>query len=225
MKERPPAKAQIRFREEAERIEKLPLADRFGYIYETNLWGSEESRSGLGSAVEETAHLRERLSDLVRRLGVRSLLDIPCGDYGWLSQAGLDVEYTGADIVAAIVERNRTLYPGTTFLQLDLTRDPLPRADLVLCRDCLVHLSFENVFRALERIRKSGAEWLLATTFLEHEDNEDIADGDWRMLNLERAPFNFARPDAVIVEGCTEAGGAYADKALALWGVAGLPAG
>ncbi len=224
MKERPPAKAQIRFREEAERIEKLPLAERFGYIYETNLWGSEESRSGLGSAVDETAHLREALNELIRQVGVRSLLDIPCGDFGWLSQAGLDVEYTGADIVASIVERNRTIYPGKTFLQLDLTHGPLPRADLVLCRDCLVHLSFANVFRALDQIRNSGSEWLLATTFLEHEANEDIADGDWRMLNLERSPFNFPRPNAVIVEGCTEAGGAYADKALGLWRVAGLPA-
>ncbi|HWR49709.1 MAG TPA: class I SAM-dependent methyltransferase [Bryobacteraceae bacterium] len=223
MQERPPAKAQLRFREEAERIEKLPLAERFGYIYDTNLWGSEESRSGLGSAVDETAHLRGALAELLRQIGVSSILDIPCGDYGWMSQAGLQVEYTGADIVAVIVERNRTLYPGNTFLQLDLTRDTLPRADLVLCRDCLVHLSFANVFRALRQIRESGAEWLLATTFLEHESNQDIPDGDWRMLNLERAPFNFARPEAVIVEGCTEAGGAYADKALGLWRVSGLP--
>lgn len=204
-------------------MEQLPLAERFGYIYETNLWGSEESRSGLGSAVDETAHLRQALSDLVLRLGIRSLLDIPCGDYGWLSQASLDLEYTGADIVAAIVERNRTLYPGRTFLQLDLTRDELPNADMVLCRDCLVHLSFENVFRALDRIRTSGAGWLLATTFLEHDANQDIPDGDWRMLNLECAPFNLPRPEAVIVEGCTEAGGAYADKALGLWRVASLP--
>ena len=93
----------------------------------------------------------------------------------------------------------------------------------MLCRDCLVHLSFANVFRALRQIRESGAEWLLATTFLEHEANEDIPDGDWRMLNLERAPFNLARPESVIIEGCTEAGGAYADKTLGLWRVSGLP--
>jgi hypothetical protein len=44
------------------------------------------------------------------------------------------------------------------------------------------------------------------------------------MLNLERPPFDLPPPAEVIVEGWTEAAGAYADKALGLWPVASLPA-
>jgi hypothetical protein len=44
---------------------------------------------------------------------------------------------------------------------LDLVRDPLPRADAVLCRDCLIHLSLEEGRRAPENIRRSGAAYLL----------------------------------------------------------------
>lgn len=224
MKARPPALAQLRFREHAGRLAALGLGEKFSHIYETNLWGSDDSRSGLGSEFEETERLRAGLAEQLKHFGIRSLLDIPCGDCRWITGMDLTgIDYTGADIVETIVNENAARYPDRTFLRLDLTRDPLPRADAVLCRDCLVHLSFENIFRAFRNLRNSGSERLIATTFLEHESNEDIADGDWRMLNLERPPFNLPRPDAVIIEGCTECGGAYADKALGFWRVAGVP--
>jgi hypothetical protein len=58
-----------------------------------------------------------------------------------------------------------------------------------------------------------------------HDDNQDIEDGDWRLLNLERAPFNFPKPLAVYNEGCDEQGSAYADKSLGLWRVENLAEG
>ena len=42
-------------------------------------------------------------------------------------------------------------------------------------------------------------------------------------LDLERAPFSFPPPAALLVEGCKE-GGAYADKSPGAWRVAELPA-
>jgi hypothetical protein len=44
-------------------------------------------------------------------------------------------------------------------MRLDLTGDPLPRVDVVLCRDCLVHLSFQNIFRAFANLRRSGSRY------------------------------------------------------------------
>ncbi len=136
----------------------------------------------------------------------------------------LDLDYIGADIVDDLVRGNQERYggPRRTFRRLDLTSDELPRADVVLCRDCLVHLSFAHVMQALANVRHSGATWLLTTTFLEHHENADIEDGDWRMLNLTRAPFNLPAPVLALVEGCRESDGAYADKALGLWKVAEL---
>ncbi|HVX64969.1 MAG TPA: class I SAM-dependent methyltransferase [Bryobacteraceae bacterium] len=226
-KSRTPAVAHLRFALEGDSLRELPLARRFERIYETNLWGSPDSRSGLGSEFDATAHLRAALPALLRELGVRTLLDVPCGDCGWISRMELDCEYTGADIVPALIERNRVEYaathPGWRFTRLDLTSDPLPRAGLVLSRDCLVHLSFQNILRALENLKASGSEWLLTTTFTDHDENQDIADGDWRPLNLQQAPFHLPAPQALIIEGCTEAEGSYADKALGLWRIADLP--
>jgi len=164
---------------------------------------------------------------LLKALGARSLLDLPCGDFGWLNTVPLDLDYIGGDIVPAIVDANAARYvtPGSRrrFLTLDLTSDPLPRADVVLCRDCLVHLSFAHIGEAFANLRRSGSTWLLTTSFLEHEVNTDIESGDWRMLNLEHAPFNLPAPEHVLVEGCLESDGAYADKALGLWKISDLP--
>ena len=223
---RPPAPAHLAFQARREDFADLPLAERFARIFATNLW-TAQSRSGLGSEHATTAGVREQLPALLESTGTRTLLDLPCGDFGWLSLVPLDLDYIGGDIVPALVEENQRRYggPGTRrrFLRLDLTNDALPRADVVLCRDCLVHLSFANIWRAFDNLRRSGSQYLLTTTFLEHEGNQDIEDGDWRMLNLRHAPFNLPAPEIVMVEGTTEGDGSYDDKALALWRVEDLP--
>jgi hypothetical protein len=230
---RPRTVAERRFAEHADELTRLDLPARFTRMYETNLWDNTESRSGDGSSLAATAGVREGLPGLFRQLGVRRLLDVPCGDFHWMAHVDLAaagvVAYVGGDVVEAIVASNRTRYETASriFVQVDLTTGPLPvvagaAADAVLCRDCLVHLSFANIARALGVVRSSGARYLITTTFLEHTVNTDVADGDWRMLNLERAPFNFATPVAVLLEGCEEEGGAYADKALGAWRVSDL---
>jgi hypothetical protein len=200
----------------------------FQFIYETNMWGGETSRSGIGSSTTETGRLRFELPALLQRLGAKCLLDIPCSDFFWASQLALQpIRYLGADIVPAIIEGNRAVYgelPGIReFLLADLVGDRLPASDVVLCRDCLVHFSFANIRAALANTRASGAEWLLATTFPDHDTNEDIEDGDWRLLNLERPPFGFPPAVATVTEGCEEGNGAYGDKALGLWRLSDLP--
>jgi len=227
-KTRPPALANRRFPEHAAALQGLSRADIFTYIHRTNLCGSDSSLSGVGSEHDATRILRDEIPALFRRVGARVLLDLPCGDFGWLSQVALDVdEYIGADIVAEIVVHNAALFAGPgsrrRFLQCDVTADPLPQADVVLCRDCLVHLTFADIFRAFANLKRSGSRYLLTTTFLELDANADIVTGDWRPLNLERPPFSLPPPETCIIEGCTEADGAYADKALALWEIASLP--
>jgi hypothetical protein len=213
--------AHLNFQQRRDEFRDLNLSDRFERIVRTNLWGADSSRSGLGSQLDTTAGLRERLPTFLHEHGVESLLDVPCGDFTWLSTLVLPMPYIGADIVQALVHENERRFGGSgsnrQFVQLDLTRDALPRADLVLCRDCLVHLSFANIRRALDNIRASGARLLLTTTFLEHDSNADIEDGDWRMLNLQQAPFSLPPPVDVLIEGCVEGDGGYADKALGLW--------
>jgi hypothetical protein len=189
----------------------------FGRIYRDNLWSVAETRSGPGSTLERTAQLRAELSSLVHELGIRTILDIPCGDFNWMRAAALDIDrYIGGDIVKALIVDNQRQYGNASrqFCVLDITRHKLPPADLVLCRDCLVHFTFDDIFKALRNIKRSRARYLLVTTFTDHPNNQDTVTGGWRTLDMQRAPFHFAAPERVIVEGRNPA---YPDKCLGLW--------
>jgi 2-polyprenyl-3-methyl-5-hydroxy-6-metoxy-1,4-benzoquinol methylase len=219
--DRPPVLAHRRFVADRHSFSGLNLQQRFQRIHDTNLWGAEASVSGLGSEVDATATLRAELPPLLMRLGATSLLDAPCGDAGWIARADLPVRVVGIDIVPDLIERLRARAARGEILGeyhlADITRDPLPRADVVLCRDCLVHFSFANIARAVENFRSSGATWLITTTFPEWQQNADCEDGDWRALNFQRAPFNWGQPAELLNENCTEAGGGWRDKSLGAW--------
>ena len=219
--DRPPVLAHQRFLEARESFAGLDLAQRFRRIHDTNLWGTAASASGLGSELDATAVLRAELPGLLQKLGVTSLLDAPCGDAGWISHADLGVRYVGIDIVPALIDNLQARAAAGDirgeYHLADITRDPLPRCDAILCRDCLVHLSFANIRRAVANFRSSGAVWLIATTFPEWQGNADCEDGDWRALNFERVPFNWGSPVELINENCAEAGGGWRAKSLGVW--------
>ena len=198
----------------------------FRYAHRQNLWHGPETPSGPGSSVEQTREITAVLPALCQRYGVRSLLDVPCGNFHWMARVDLpDVQYTGGDLVPEIVVEAWRQY-GTSrrrFVELDLTCSPLPAADLLFCRDCLVHLSYADIVRAVRNIRQSAITYLLMTTFTAEQAFRDIVTGDWRPINFEAPPFSFAHPLALIAERCTEQDGAFADKSLGLWRVGDLP--
>lgn len=201
------------------------LDEVFTRIHAGNLWGEAESVSGSGSTLAETAAVRAELPRLLRETGARTLIDAPCGDGSWIVRADLGLEsYLGIDIVPALIEQNRQRLagPGRDFQVSDLTRDPLPAADLILCRDCWIHFSFHYIGEALRNFRRSGSTYLLTTTYQGLPQNQDILTGQWRPLDLELAPFRFPPPLARIVEKVYEADGLRLQRGLGLWRLADL---
>jgi hypothetical protein len=197
----------------------------FTDIYKLNAWGGEDSVSGPGSDADQTSVITRELPELFGAIKVSTILDIPCGDFHWMKTVDLtNIDYTGADVVHDLVKKNRARYArdGVRFERLDLLEDELPTVDLILCRDCLVHLSFADIASALGNICRSQSEYCLTTTFVDRQDNDDIETGEWRAINLELAPFVLPKPLKVIHEGCTEQEGAYRDKTLALWRIADI---
>jgi SAM-dependent methyltransferase len=194
----------------------------FGRVYATGAWCSEESGSGTGSELAATEAIRAYLPELFRRLGVRDFVDAPCGDWNWMRLVDLDgVSYVGLDVVQEVIAANQAKYarPGVSFTVADLTRDALPRADLVLCRDCWIHLSFRDIAAMLENIRRSGATWLLVTNGPNVTKNHDqMTRARWRYLNLRLAPFHFPQPIEALKDHYPE----YPEE-ITLWRVADLP--
>lgn len=199
----------------------LTLKEVFENIKEINLWGSGESASGEGSTASETLRLKENIENLFRELGIKSVADAPCGDFGWMSTLDFSgLMYLGVDILEDAINFLRWSYKDNesiSFERADITKVILPDVDLILCRDCLVHFSFEDIYKAIDNFKASGSRYLLTTTFVDTEINEDIVTGDWRPLNLEAPPFCFSNPIKVLIEGCMQNDGMYKDKSLALW--------
>lgn len=200
----------------------------FTEIYKNNAWGDADSRSGVGSNLIATATVRSEIERLFEDLAVKSILDLPCGDFHWMRHVALppDLQYTGADIVADLIKKNAELYGNEriAFRKLDLLADPLPAADLILCRDCLVHFSFADAARAILNLKRSRPKYLLITHFTGNRENWDIETGGWRPLNLMAPPFNFPPPLRVMNERCDAENGKYRDKSLALYELPQIPA-
>jgi hypothetical protein len=191
----------------------------FEWIYRTNKWGDPESVSGKGSNLERTRNLREQLPGLLHRLGIRTLLDAPCGDFHWMRHTALDLDgYVGADIVQDLIDRNNVEHaaPSRRFVCLDLACDPLPPADAILCRDCLVHLDLPTIGRVLANLATSGSRYLLTTSHRLHGDYVDKVTGKHRLINLERPPFDWPAPIEQIVESVPP-GGRDSGKILGVW--------
>lgn len=174
---------------------------RFDEVWRGNMWASAESASGPGSerdsgAVRHAIDLLERLTD---QLQLRSIADLPCGDFNWMPEflaRRPSVQYVGYDVVGAMIARNRLRFPGRTFRQLDITREVPRRADLIFSKDLLNHLTEADVWAALENMVASGARYLLLTTnrgFGNTDLQPDVPHAS-RYLDLEAAPYSLTNP-------------------------------
>lgn len=194
----------------------------FEEVYTAQSWCSEESGSGTGSELRATGNVRERLPELLTRIGADSILDAPCGDWNWMQHMTLPVKnYYGIDIVPHVIEANRAQFADERrqFDVADLTRDRLPRADVILCRDCLVHVSFQDTAKILDNFRSTGATWLLINTYPEIRQNRNqFTGGRWRRLNFRLPPFEFPEPLEMLSDG-----GDVDPSQLALWRLQELP--
>jgi len=208
------ARQRIAELQHALKVRRSSAQEIFSEIYSSNLWEDPESVSGRGSTLARTHVVRSSLRSLLDRLNARSLFDAPCGDFNWMRYVELgDIEYTGADIVPALIDHNDRLYSThqRRFVVTDITRDEPPPVDVILCRDCFIHLSFAHIRAALHNFKRSGSRFLLASTYSCVSTNRDTHTGWWRWVNLQLDPFNLPSPLELMIED------AALGKCLGLW--------
>jgi len=196
------------------------LRSRFTRIYLNNGWAGVESLSGGGSDSDQTVQLKLELPLMLKDLGVKTLLDLPCGDLNWMKDVDLgSISYTGADIVPQLIADLTTRFreSGKEFVCLDSTRQKPGKYDAIFCRDMLVHLSHKDIIRTLKMFKLSGSKYILTTHFTGQRPFEDLKKLGWRPINFTLQPFSFPSPIRLLDERCSEAGGAFADKSIAVW--------
>jgi len=154
--------------------------------------GLPETLCGGGSTMEATAHIREQIPALLHDLGVKSVLDAPCGDLNWMRHVSLKgIEYFGVDFDRWHIETAKLHQPNV--MVGDIAEGVLPTVDLILSRDFLQHLPNATVWKVLRNFT-GAAEWLLMTSHTNSQNDDIQRAGDFRPLNLQAAPFRLPAP-------------------------------
>ena len=135
----------------------------FSVIHAQNLWRGGASKSGKASGLAETERIARELRRIRDQYRLESLVDIPCGDCHWqfVHQLGFS-SYVGADIVASLIERTKAQFsePGVAFMHLDILKEVTPAADLILCRDLMIHLPNRHILTALKNLGLSNSRYV-----------------------------------------------------------------
>lgn len=197
--------------------------------FKNGLWGPSEC--GPGSSMVNTQAIREQLPLVFRALGVYTVLDAPCGDFNWMRTVkhdGLD-SYTGMDLNKEFIDANQKNYgnQSRTFVVGDIINSVLPKVDLIMCRDCLVHLSLQEGLSAVANFVRSGSSYLATTSYWNVSQNIDAKVGgwetQWRKINPELPPYNLGCPVMSIIErgpSCVHGMDDYG-KMLSVWSLQG----
>jgi 2-polyprenyl-3-methyl-5-hydroxy-6-metoxy-1,4-benzoquinol methylase len=184
-----------------EKISSLGRQSVFTHYYRTNHWRDPESRSGPGSRRDSHSvqHTLEVLTTVTERYAIRTISDIPCGDFNWINtylDASPGIHYIGFDIVTELVERNQRTFPDRRFTQFDIVTSVPPSSDLIFCKDLLNHLKDGEIVQAIANMNRSGSKYLLATNNFGYSNKKlrRTRRNSSRHVDLTIAPFNYPEP-------------------------------
>jgi len=170
------------------------------FHYRTNL--GMESVAGCGTNSSSIISIVSELSNIFKEYNIKILLDAPCGDFFIMNKVDLsNIEYIGIDIVKEQIESNIEKFPNINFKNMNMITDILPQSDLVFSRDIFIHLSNYNIKKFIKNCINSGCIYLMSSTYININENVELCGVlGWRLLNLEKSPFNFPKPLKIITE-------------------------
>jgi hypothetical protein len=154
-----------------------------------------------GTKVKEAGTI-DFINTIIKKYNIKSINDSPCGLFeNWMYMIDLEgIYYVGYDINDLAIKRNKEQYPDRYFVEFDIVNEILPTADLIICRDCLFHLSNNFVIKALKNFYDSGSKYLLATEHSYIKNNVDLTpvelinEAGYRAINIEIPPYNMGIP-------------------------------
>jgi SAM-dependent methyltransferase len=165
---------------------------------------NQETLCGPGSRMAATEEVREWLPRIVESRKLRTILDVGCGDCRWIGRVRWPdgTEYQGFDISERAIQEAGCDYPKLkrVIRVANAFVERIPKVDLILCRDLLVHLTLGRAQELLGRFR-GQAKWLAANTFPDIATNKELAESmpgwGWRPLNLALPPFSLVEAESV----------------------------
>lgn len=205
------------------------IKEVFTSIYEKNIWGSKETRSGKGAEIKATTKVIKALPVVLKKYDITGLVDIGCGECNWMSRVFPEIgTYLGIDVVDEIIAKNTKKY-ATGNIKFDSQEFPYWMANLystqyqaVLFADMLVHLPTHVVQHYIDAIKQTKIRYIFATTFPEIKENTDVELNEiaWRPLNMAIEPYELGEPIEMIRYNefyVCETGEKIKEKYIGLW--------
>lgn len=181
---------------------KISNKEKFSLIYKTNYWSDPESISGSGSNKKQTLNTIINIKRIIEMYNIRRIFDVPCGDFVWMDNLlqqmaksnDKKINYIGGDIVEDLIYKLKQKYLGKNyeFRCFDITKDKIENSDLVICRDCFIHFSNDDIFKSINNFLNSNCKYFLISDSVVNEkfENGDINTGEYRKIDLTKKPFN-----------------------------------
>jgi SAM-dependent methyltransferase len=141
--------------------------EKFRGAYAKRSWANQGVLSGDGSRWENCAILAAWLNEQPDA-GMRSVLDLGCGDLEWVARCEAVTEgrirYHGVDVVPPLIEHHRRVFPWFRGEVADLEGLPLIEADVVILKDVLCHLCNGAAGQILMNVERGRWKRLLVST-------------------------------------------------------------
>ena len=176
------------------------IEDKFTKIYNSNYWSDKESRSGEGSNLIAAKQSINHIPKIIKKFKIRNIFDAPCGDFNWMQRTIIkkNLKYIGADIVKTLIKELNKKYSTNLikFKHIDIIKQKLPNADLMICRDCLFHFSNKDIKLFFFNLKKSKIKYILTTSHFiqpKMKPNKNISTGDFRKIDIFSYPFKFKK--------------------------------
>jgi SAM-dependent methyltransferase len=197
----------LKYKNKYKSIDKLSLKDKFSHIYQNQLWNQNKINqkffSGSGTYNKKVLEAYYRI---IKKLSLKnknlSVADLGCGDFNVGKRLYPIVKkYYAIDIVKNLIIFNKKKFRSKKiiFLNLDLTNDILPNADIGIIRQVLQHLSNSNIKKIIDNINNKY-KFLIITEHYPSKKrfnaNLNIFDGPGTRMILKsgvvlhKSPFN-----------------------------------
>ncbi|MAB49430.1 MAG: SAM-dependent methyltransferase [Flavobacteriaceae bacterium] len=174
-------------------------------IYEQHFWGGNDSDFYSGEGSHDSKIIQPYIDSVTNffksHKGQLTVCDLGCGDFNvGKALVPYTKAYVAIDIVEGLIERNKQLFKADhlTFKCLDIAQDDLLKADCVIIRQVLQHLSNLEIQQILDKL--SAYKYLVLTEHIpvgEFIPNIDIIANSQNRLkhssgvDVLAEPFNF----------------------------------